>query len=66
MSDSRRAASRGWRMAAIRPLGARSTPMIGWRSRTTHRPRASTSAVTESTRNGQSSELVSSTEPSGS
>ena len=63
MIDSRRVASRGCRTASIAPSASRSTPTIGCSTRWMPSPRARSSALTESTRNGQSSVLVSTTEP---
>ena len=65
MIDSRCTALRAWVTDAIRP-SSRAMPMIGCTSRATCSPREASAALTESTRNGQSSVLVSSTEPSGS
>ena len=65
MTDSRRIALRAPVTVSILP-SSRETPMIGCTSRATRSPRRSSAALTESTRNGQSSLLVSSTEPSGS
>ena len=65
MTDSRWTALRACETLVIRP-SSREIPMIGCTSRTTCSPRRSSAALTLSTRNGQSSELVSSTEPSGS
>ena len=65
MTDSRWTALRACETAVICP-SSREMPMIGCTSRTTCSPRACSAALTESTRNGQSSELVSSTLPSGS
>src|SRR3954452_17361844 len=62
MTDSA-VASRGWRTATIRPPPSRSVPMIGCTTRAIARPRAASSALTESTRNGRSSVFVSSTAP---
>ena len=63
MTDSR-GASRGCAIAAIRPRGG-VAPHAEDRVRDPHArsPRAVSSAVIESTRNGRSSVLVSSTEP---
>ena len=66
MTDSRCAASRARPTAVIAPVPSRWTPITGCSSRVTSMPRCSSSPETESTRNGQSSVLVSSTEPSGS
>ncbi len=66
MTDSRCGAPRGSRTLRIRPLPSRSVAMIGCSSRVTPSPREASSPLTESTRNGRSSVLVSSTEPSGS
>ena len=63
MTDSRREASRGCRIAAIVPFRSRSTPTIGCSTRWMPRPRERSEALTESTRNGQSSVFVSTTEP---
>ncbi len=65
MTDSRWTALRACDTLSTRP-SSREIPMIGCTSRATCSPRASSAALTESTRNGQSSQLVSSTEPSGS
>jgi len=65
MTDSRWTALRAWVTAVIAPF-SREIPTMGCTSRTTCSPRASSSELTESTRNGQSSQLVSRTEPSGS
>ena len=65
MTDSRRSALRAPVTWWMRP-SSRLTPKIGCTSRATRSPRCSSAALTESTRNGQSSLLVSSTEPSGS
>ena len=66
MTDSRRDASRGCSTASIAPSASRSTPTIGCSTRWTASPRARSSALTESTRNGQSSVFVSTTEPGSS
>src|SRR4051812_28158979 len=66
MIDSRRDASRGCRTAAMAPSASRSTPTIGWSTRWMPSPRSRRAALTESTRNGQSSVLVSTTEPGAS
>ena len=65
MTDSRWTALRAWLTLVIRP-SSRAIPMIGCTSRATCSPRFSSAALTESTMKGQSSLLVSSTEPSGS
>ena len=66
MTDSVAGAPLGCRMRVMPPSGARSVPTIGCSTRTIPSPRACSSALTESTRNGRSSVLVSSTEPAGS
>jgi hypothetical protein len=66
MTDSRWTAPRGSRTARIAPLPSRSVATIGCSSRGTDSPREASSPDTESTRNGRSSVLVSSTEPTGS
>ena len=66
MTDSRCAASRARPTAVIRPSPSRSTPITGCSSRATSSRCDSSAPDTESTRNGQSSVLVSTTEPSGS
>jgi hypothetical protein len=63
MTDSRRVASRGCRTASIAPSASRSTPTIGCSTRRIPIPRPRSAALTESTRNGQSSVFVSTTEP---
>ena len=65
MTDSRWTALRAWLTALIFP-SSRVIPMIGCTIRATCSPRASSAALTLSTRNGQSSVLVSNTLPSGS
>ena len=65
MTDSVAGASPGCATAVIAPEAARRTPTIGCGLRTTRRPRASSSSLTESTRNGTSGVLVSTTEPAG-
>ena len=65
MTDSRCTALRACETEVIFP-SSREIPMIGCTSRTICSPRDSSAALTESTRNGQSSQLVSSTLPSGS
>ena len=65
MNDSRWTALRACETAAILP-SSRAMPMIGCTIRATCSPRACSAALTESTRNGQSSVLVSRTLPSGS
>ncbi len=66
MTDSRCAAPRGSRTARMRPAPSRSVAMIGCSMRDTAIPREASSPETESTRNGRSSVLVSSTDPTGS
>jgi hypothetical protein len=66
MTDSRCAAPRGSPTLRMWPLPSRSVAMIGCSSRGTWSPREAISPDTESTRNGRSSVLVSSTEPTGS
>ena len=63
MTDSRREASRGCTTSLMAPSLARSTPTIGCSTRWMPRPWARSPALTESTRNGQSSVFVSTTEP---
>ena len=66
MTDSRCTAPRGSRTLRMRPLPSRSVATIGCSMRGTASPREASSPETESTRNGRSSVLVSSTEPTGS
>ena len=63
MTDSRSGDSRAWRTWTIRPSPSRSVPITGWTTRRISRPRALSSSETESTRNGESTVFVSTTDP---
>ena len=63
MTDSRWLASRPESTRSMRPSSSRIVPTTGCSNRLTTRLRAKSSSLTESTRNGESSVLVSITDP---